>query len=397
LGDGGARLWDRAAGSLEPGEAAARNSLGNGVRFFCRTRMADDQGDKTEEPTQKKLEETFEKGQFARSAEIQTVAVLLAGVAALTASGKHSWDLLSGALGMLGHLHEITLSTNAMQEQFVKVFLVFAACVGPTVLAVLVAGAFTGAAQARFKATPEALGFRPERLNPVEGLKRVFGLKNIVPTAVGVVKLSVILWLSYSVIHEILGHPIFYETVDMERIAGFMGEAALKICLRVIVALGVIAAADYGYQWWKTHKELMMTKQEIKDEAKGSEGNPHVKGKMRRRAAAISKRKMLAEVPTADVIVTNPAHIAVALRYDRKSMKAPKIVAKGTRLNALQIREIAKQHQIPIMENKALARMMFKYGKVGGEIPAQLYSAVAEVLAWVYRVNAYRYYREQNR
>lgn len=359
--------------------------------------MADDQGDKTEQPTQKKLEESFEKGQFARSSEIQTVAVLLAGVTALSASGKHTWELLSGALGMLGHVHEITLSTNAMQEQFIKVFLIFAACVGPTVLAVMLAGAFTGAAQARFKATPEALGFHVERLNPLEGLKRVFGLKNVIPTTVGVVKLTVILWLSYSVIHEILGHPIFFETVDMERIAGFMGSSALKICLRVILALGVIAAADYGYQWWRTHKELMMTKEEIKEEAKGSEGNPHVKGKMRRRAAALSKRKMMAEVPMADVIVTNPAHIAVALRYDRKTMKAPKIVAKGTRLNALQIREVAKQHQIPIMENKALARMMFKYGKVGGEIPAQLYAAVAEVLAWVYRVNPYRYYREQSR
>jgi flagellar biosynthesis protein FlhB len=359
--------------------------------------MADDQGDKTEEPTQKKLQESFDKGQFARSAEIQTVAVLLAGVTALSASGDHIWKTLMSTLGMLGHIHEIPLSINSMQEQFVKCVLVLLSCVGPPLLTIMAAGAFTGAAQARFKPTPEALGFHPEKLNPVEGLKRVFSFKNTVPTAVGLVKLTVIIWLSYSVIQDILKDPIFYQTVNVARIAGFMGDSAMKICLRVILSLGVIAAADYGYQWWKTHKDLMMSKEDVKEEAKGQDGNPQMKSKMRRRAAAISKRKMMAEVPLADVIVTNPAHIAVALRYDRKTMKAPKIVAKGTRLNALQIREIAKQHQVPIMENKALARMMFKYGKVGGEVPAQLYSAVAEVLAWVYRVNAYRYYREQSR
>jgi flagellar biosynthetic protein FlhB len=140
----------------------------------------------------------------------------------------------------------------------------------------------------------------------------------------------------------------------------------------------------------------MMSKEEVKDELKNQEGDPKMKARLRRRRQAVSYRKMLAEVPRADVVVTNPTHLAVALRYDRKSMGAPRIVAKGSRLNALRIREIARQHQIPIIENKPLARLMFKYGKVGGEIPAQLYVAVAEILAYVYRTNAYRYYREQN-
>lgn len=357
----------------------------------------DDQGDKTEQPTQKKLEESFEKGQFARSAEIQTVVVLLAGVTALGASGSHTWHALGDAIKSLAQIHQITLSLNSTQEHFIRYAVILLKCVGPVVLAVMFAGVLAGFTQTRFKITPDVLGFHAERLNPMEGLKRVFSFKNVVPTIVGLVKLSIILWLSYSVIRDVLQDPIFYQTVDMARIAEFMAVAAKKICLRVIMALAVIAAADYGYQAWKTHKELMMTKEELKEEAKSSDGNPHVKSKMRRRAQANSKRKMMADIPQADVIVTNPAHIAVALRYDRKSMGAPKIVAKGTRLNALKIKEIAKIHQIPILENKPLARMMFKYGKVGGEIPAQLYSAVAEVLAWVYRVNAYRYYREQSR
>jgi len=141
---------------------------------------------------------------------------------------------------------------------------------------------------------------------------------------------------------------------------------------------------------------MMMTKEEVKEEAKNSEGNPQIKS-ARRRFLRRSKKKMLEDVAKADVVVTNPTHIAIALKYDRKTMRAPKIVAKGIRINAQQIREMAQKHQVPIVENKPLARLMFKYGKVGGEIPAQLYAAVAEVLAWVYRNNRYRYYAEANR
>jgi flagellar biosynthetic protein FlhB len=183
--------------------------------------------------------------------------------------------------------------------------------------------------------------------------------------------------------------------VSLDRIAEFMASAGWKICLRVAVVIAVIAGADYGYQWWRTHRDLMMTKEEVKEEMKNSEGNPHVKAARRRRRST-SQRKMLAEVPKADVVLVNPTHIAIALRYDRKTMKAPKIVAKGIRLNALRIREIAQKHQIPIMENKPLARLMFKHGRVGQEIPAQLYAAVAEVLAWVYRTNRFRYHAREN-
>jgi flagellar biosynthesis protein FlhB len=184
--------------------------------------------------------------------------------------------------------------------------------------------------------------------------------------------------------------------VSLARIAGFMADSAFRLVLQAAMALVVLAAVDYAFKFWQNSQELKMTKQELKEESKSTEGNPQVKAQQHRRRLAASKRKMLAEVPKADVIVTNPTHIAVALRYDKKTMKAPVIVAKGSRLNALRIREIAQQHQVPIVENKPLARLMFKYGRVGGEIPAQFYAVVAEVLAWVYRVNAYRYYREQS-
>jgi flagellar biosynthetic protein FlhB len=176
---------------------------------------------------------------------------------------------------------------------------------------------------------------------------------------------------------RVLEDPIFHSSVNLARSAGFMADSAFRIILQAAVALVVIAAVDYGWQFWNTSQDLKMTKQEVKDESKHTEGNPLVKAQQRRRRHAMTKRKMLAAVP-------------------RKTMKAPVIVAKGSRLNALRIREIAKEYQVPIVENKPLARLMFKYGRVGGEIPAQFYSVVAEVLAWVYRVNAYRYYREQS-
>jgi len=262
--------------------------------------------------------------------------------------------------------------------------------------ATVTGGLLAGGIQTRFRTTSDALGVNWERLNPVEGVKRLFSMRSTVSTGLGILKLSVVIGLCYSVIKGILADPIFYSSVDVARIAGFMAESSFKIILQVGMALIVLAAADYGYKFWQTNQDLKMTKEELKEETKNTEGNPLIKGQQRRRRYSISKRKMLAEVPKADVVVTNPTHIAVALRYDRKTMKAPKIVAKGIRLNACQIREIALQHQVPVVENIALARLMFKYGRVGGEIPAQLYAAVAEILAWVYRVNAYRYYREQS-
>ncbi|MGA2855168.1 MAG: EscU/YscU/HrcU family type III secretion system export apparatus switch protein, partial [Verrucomicrobiota bacterium] len=278
----------------------------------------------------------------------------------------------------------------------VTAVLLLGQCVWPVLAATMIGGLLAGGIQTRFRTTSDVLGVNWERLSPVEGFKRVFSRSAAVKTGIGIVKLSVVITLCFNVTKQVLEDPIFHSSVDLARIAGFMADSAFRIITQAALALVVLAAVDYGYQFWKTAQDLRMTKQELKDESKHTEGNPQVKAQQRRRRLAMTKRKMLAEVPKADVVVTNPTHIAVALRYDKKTMKAPVIVAKGTRLNALRIREIARQHQVPIVENKPLARLMFKYGRVGGEIPAQFYAVVAEVLAWVYRVNAYRYYREQS-
>jgi flagellar biosynthesis protein FlhB len=226
-------------------------------------------------------------------------------------------------------------------------------------------------------------------------LQRIFSMKSMLPTVLALGKLIIIIALSYHAVRQVFTDPIFFTAVDAGRVAEFLAAASLKILLWIGLAIALVAAADYAFQAWQTNRELMMTKDELKEELKHSEGNPHIKAQQRRRRS-MTLNKMLAAVPTADVILKNPTRFAIALRYDRKTMRAPKIVAKGTRWNARRILEIAEQYQVPVIENKPLARLMFKYGRVGSEIPAQFYTAVAEILAWVYRTNRYRYYTEQN-
>lgn len=360
--------------------------------------MSEQTGDKTEQPTQKRLEESFRKGQFPKSQEVQTIAVLAGGMGILYSTGHALWQQLALSMsGMFSHLHDIQLTQDSIPREFMRAALTIGGMLAPVVASIMMAGLLVGALQSRFRLVSEALEPNWERLNFVEGFKRVFSFKAVGPALIALIKLAAVIALSYGTVQSLMGDPIFSTPVSMVRIGEFIGESAWKIVMRVAGVLAVIAAIDYGYQFWKTQQDLMMTRSEVKDEMKDSEGNPTIKAQMRKRRRQISQRKMLEAVPKADVVVTNPTHIAIALRYDRATMRAPKIVAKGTRLNALRIREIAQQHQIPIIENKPLARTLLKLGKVGAEIPVQFYTAVAEILAWVYRVNRYRYYTERNR
>lgn len=342
------------------------------------------------------MEDAVKRGQIPRSAEVQTVFVLMASLAALAFFGREIWRQMVGTTVLsLSHLHDTPLNLDSIQGYAVAGIWELIKCVGPVVATIMLGGLIAGAIQSRFQTASEALEPNWGKVNPVTGAQRVFSARMLMPTALAMIKFAFIFAVTYSEVRNILSDPIFGTSVSTARIATFLADTSLRIVFRVALGLLAIAGMDYGYQWWRTHRDLMMTKEELKEEMKSSEGNPRIKA-ARRRRRAVSKAQALAEVPNADVVVTNPTHFAIALRYDRKSMRAPKIVAKGIRLNAQRIREIAQQHQVPIIENKPLARMLFKHGKVGGEIPAQLYAAVAEVLAWVYRVNRYRYYAQSN-
>jgi len=358
--------------------------------------MSEQTGEKTEQPTQRRQEDAQKQGQIPRSAEVQTVCVLMGGLGAMLFAGHDIWrTLASSTVLMLSHLHDTELSVSSLQGYGVSGVLLVLKCAGPVVLGAGLGGLIAGAVQSRFNTASEVLALNWNRVNPLEGIQRLFSARMVVPTALAMLKLALIIVLTWSEIRAILQDPIFTSSVSIGRLAEFLADAGLRILFRVGVVLLIMAAADYGYQFWRNQQDMLMTKQEVKDEMKNSEAGSQIKA-ARRKKKKISKVKALADVAKADVVITNPTHIAIALRYDRKTMKAPKVVAKGIRLNAQQIREVAMRHQVPILENKPLARMLFKHARVGGEVPATLYAAVAEVLAWVYRVNRYRYYTEQN-
>lgn len=358
-----------------------------------------DQGEKTEKPTGKRVSEAWSKGQFPRTIEIQTVFVLGAGLLVVSMMGAQMIRVLSTSMvETLGQLGRLTVTRNSIESYFATFLQWLAACSLPVMFAALVASVLAGGLQSRFHLSLDRMEFSWNRINPFLNAQQLFQLlPSAMRTLVGMLKFLVILGLTVMVIKRLLEHPIFYSATSFGEVTQFMTESVRAISLRVIVGLTLIAAADYGYQFWKHQKDLMMSKEEVKEEAKSSEGSPLVKGEIRKRRLAILRQNWTREIPRADVVVTNPTHLAVALRYDRKTMRAPRIVAKGARLNALRIREIAQQFQIPIVENKPVAQLLFKHCKVGQEVPSQVYAAVAEILAYVYKINRFRYHIEGQR
>lgn len=359
--------------------------------------MSDHAAEKTEQPSLKRLEDAAKKGQIARSSELQTLFVLGGALIALKLAGPAISNTLFPVFrNIFSQLHTFELRPEQIPAHAVNGVLLVAGCVAPILLATAGAGLVAGGIQTRFRLASEAVRFDLERINPAEGWKKIFSKQALVSSCFSLVKLGAIGGICWNSFSKILHDPIFHTSIGAADIARFMVETSLRLGNMLLLSMIVFAGADYFVQFWHTFKNLMMTRQEVKEELKNTEGDPHMKARMRRRRPSKSQRQMLAEVPQADVVVTNPTHIAIALRYDRKIMKAPRIVAKGIRFNAQKIREIAQRHQVPIIENKPLARLMFKHGRVGGEIPAEFFAAVAEILAWVYRVNRYRYYSEQN-
>lgn len=357
--------------------------------------MADSgQGDKSEKPTEKRMEETRLRGQMTRSADLQTLAILIMATSALSMTGPKLFGQFHAFMrDSFSHIHEFDISPSSAQEFFLTIFIIVFKMTSPLVFPILIAAVLIAGVQTRFQLAPKAFELNPGRMNPIKGFQKIFGIRPMIPAVLGIAKLLVILSLTWSAFLSIMQDPLFFTPSNVGRLGEFLGKSTLIILNRICIAMGFIALADYLYQRWQSTKDMMMSKQEVKDESKNAEGNPQVKARQRQRRMK-TFRDMLAAVPQADAIITNPTHLAIAIRYDRKSMDAPMIVAKGARNNALKIREVAKEHKVPIIENKPLARLLFRYGRVGSEIPNQLFTAVAEILAYVYRINAYRYYRE---
>ena len=347
--------------------------------------------DKSEEPTEKRLRESREKGQVARSRELNTLAVMLAGTGGLLATGgelgsallrvmQASFDLPREVLWneqSMGLLLMASLQTALQAMLPLFVYLLIASLVGPIAL-----GGWLFSA--------EALQPKFSRLNPAAGLKRMFSVKALVELVKALGKFVMILLVGLAVLSADRDALLAMAHEPMESAILHSVQVAGWSALWMACGLILIAAIDVPFQLWDNRQKLMMTKQEIRDEYKDSEGKPEVKQRIRQMQREMAERRMMAAIPQADVVITNPTHFAVALKYDPSKGSAPVLLAKGGDFMALKIREIAQEHKVMVLESPGLARAVFFSTELDHEIPAGLYLAVAQVLAYVYQLRQFR-------
>ncbi|MFC1571481.1 flagellar biosynthesis protein FlhB [Candidatus Margulisiibacteriota bacterium] len=355
-------------------------------------------GDKTEEPTPHRLREAREKGQIAKSREITVAFVLLLSYFLFRYLGEFMWGNLTEMARVIYQLiPEATRNFNLF-------FAGYALLLGLRALALTVLPIFAIAWISTFLAEAMQTGFifsadplspKIERLNPLEGLKKMFGLQGLVELVKSLIKIFIVFYISWYAVRDDLPYiVILIEARPWDTIV-LGGSIAYKIATRIGLFYIIVAILDYLYRRWDYMRNLKMTRQEVKEEYKRLEGDPLVKQRMRDLQRQVAQQRMMSSVPQADVVVTNPTHIAVALKYNTGKMKAPLLLAKGVRKIAEEIRRIAEAHEISIAENEPLARSIYRTTKVNQEIPSQLYQAVAEVLAYVYKIKRERAARKK--
>lgn len=347
-----------------------------------------DKASKTEEPTSKRLKEAFAEGQFAKAPEVAAAFTLAAAfVVFVFIVPSHAALLAELGRRTFGRLGQVDFSHSSAVywfQLFVKEGLVFLLPLFAVVVTGVVAA---GALQTGFRISPKALGMKFERLNPVNGAKNLVSSHKFIQFAVDLMKFGVVGVVLYIVIKRILKDPIFHFVVPPHHLVTFIYETFLVMLVNLLVALSIIATLHLLYQKKKKHDDLRMTKQEVKDEHRSQEGDPAIKNKRRSMAIRMMQKQMLAAVPNADVVVTNPTHYAVALKYEQGKDVAPVILAKGHQRFALRIKRLAQEHGVPTVENRMAARLLYKLGRVGEPIPSELYQVIAEILRYVYKTH----------
>src|SRR3990172_10269498 len=256
----------------------------------------------------------------------------------------------------------------------------------PFLVLVALAGIVSNILQTGFVFSPKALGVKFERINPAEGIKKILSLRSIMELFKSVIKITIVGYTSYRLIKSEFHNFSLLLDADVNYIFSYMGHLTLKLVIWTGIVILILAAIDLGYQKWQFAKNLRMTREEVKEEYKQQEGDPMIKSRIRSLQREMSRKRMMADVPKADVVITNPVHIAIAVMYKHAEMNAPVVVAKGAGVIAEKIKEIAIQHGIVIVENKPLARTIYRIVEIGEEIPSNLYKAVAEILAYVYKL-----------
>lgn len=343
--------------------------------------------ERTEKATPRRRENARKKGQIARGAELPAALGFLGALITIHILGKEVFDKVGFYIqNSAHHIAETkSLTVGDTQNLFIEAGEIFAVLVLPVIFvsfAGVVAGNF---AQGGLTLTADALMPKADKFNPAKNIKRILSLDALINLIKSLIKLLLISAVAYGVLSPIIENAPTFVHASVGTIAAKLGETLYSLALRCGLVLLSLACADYGYAWYKNEKSLRMTKQEIRDEYKEQEGDPLIKSQRRRAARALAQKRSIAEVPTASVVITNPTHLAIALRYDRAKDAAPVVVAKGADNVAAKIREIAKENNIPLVENKPLARALFKVVEPKQVIPVEFFGAVAEILAYVFR------------
>lgn len=348
-------------------------------------------GEKTEPATAKKLKEAREEGQVAKSKELSSAFDLIALFVVLKAFVSYVGNsMLEGFFEVYGKIPDVLdysgggLKINTVMYVMEETIIMVLKQAAPFFIVGMVVVFVINVVQVGWKPTAKPMKPKGSKLNPINGFKRIISKEAIFELVKSIFKVGLIIYVAYTSIREHQQTLMVIYEIPLMQVILLVGSIVIDTGLKISIIYLIVGLADFIYQRHKFKEDMKMTKQEVKDEFKNTEGNPEIKGRQRARMREASQRRMMQNLPTADVVITNPTHLSVAIKYDASQHKAPVVIAKGADYLAMQIREKAKEYHIEIVENKPLARMLYANVDVGGEIPPELYQAVAEVLAFVY-------------
>jgi flagellar biosynthetic protein FlhB len=343
-------------------------------------------GEKTEKATPKKKQDARRKGQVAKSQDVNTAVVLLAVFLFLMFFGKTMTERMIGVLRhSLQSYMFMDLTENNIQTILMEILTELAIFLGPVMIVALIAGVASNYAQVGFMFSTEAIQMKLEKINPISGFKRIFSMRAIVELIKSILKISFVGLIAFSVLWFRMDEVLLLANKSIAAALATIAGLTLQMGLFASGALLFLSLLDYLYQKYDFEKSIRMSKQDIKDEYKNIEGDPLIKSKIKQKQREMAMRRMMQEVPKADVVITNPTHFAVALKYDEQKADAPVVVAKGVDFVAQKIKLIAKENEIATVENRPLARALYSQTEIGDAIPEEFFKAVAEILAFVYQ------------
>jgi flagellar biosynthetic protein FlhB len=356
--------------------------------------MAEFEGqEKTEQPSSKKLEDARKKGMVAKSVEVNSLLIVVTGLVTIFLLQSYIGQRMSSfTINIFNSLDVLPKRISLLPNMAFDWFVFFFSVLAPVMTAIVIVSLASNIAQVGFKISPEALTPKFSKLNPGKGIKRIFSSRSVVEIVKTLLKFFVISFFTYLILSDLIIAAAYLDNLNPSEIIIFMLDNAFSLLWKIALLYAVIAAIDFTYQRYKFRKDMMMTKQEVKEEMKQLEGDPTVKGRIRKMQMQAAQQRMMANLPTADVVITNPTHYAVALKYDMTKDSAPEVIAKGVDLLAQRIKKVAAEHNIPLHEDRELARALYKMCDVGDKIPPSLFKAVAQVLAYVYNLKKNKKY-----